>query len=215
MNFWHFQNFLEYSSCFLWLFVVKHGYSLLSGCFALHNLQIANLVELFIFCNYQLYHVIDSRSLSRAFFFTSPDHTAIFYRCNRRWPKWFWPMQGAQKIKLIAESTYQIITYYHFNGLDNECFSLRILAERTKYWSEVFSIVRVPFLFQQYPVNFHNRLGDNLQALLQYLTWEINLRSSRKSKWGQLIMNFTYGVQIFEMFKNLCLFHLEPHLERT
>ena len=128
MNFGIFQNFLEYSSCFLWLFVVKHGYSLLSGCFALHNLRIANLVELFIFCNYQLYHVIDSRSLSHAFFFTSPDHTAIFYRCNRRWPKWLWPMQGAQKIKLIAESTYQIITYYHFNGLDNNCFSLRILA---------------------------------------------------------------------------------------
>ena len=104
--------------------------------------------------------MIDSRNLSRAFFFTSLDHTAIFYRCNRQWSKWLWPMQGVQKIKLIAESTYQIITYYHFNGLDNNCFSLRILAERTKYWSEVSSIVRVPFSFQKCPVNFNSTIAE-------------------------------------------------------
>ena len=103
--------------------------------------------------------MIDSRNLSRAFFFTFPDHTAIFYRCNRRWSKWLWPMQSAQKIKLIAESTYQIITYYHFNGLDNDCFSLRILAERTKYWWKVVSIVRVPFSFQQWSVDFSQWLN--------------------------------------------------------
>ena len=71
-----FRIFLNILHVFSWLFVVKHGYSLLSGCVALHNLQIANLVELF-FCNYQLYHVIHSRDLSRIFIFTSRDHTAF------------------------------------------------------------------------------------------------------------------------------------------
>lgn len=200
---------------FLWLLVVKHGYSLLSGCFALHNLQMANLGELFIFCNCQLYHVIDSRKLSRAFFFTFPDHTAIFYRCNRRWSKWLWPMQSAQKIKLIAESTYQIITYYHFNGLDNNCFSSRILAERTKYWWKVFSIVRVPFSFQfQWPVDFSQWLNiSKLWGIASYekLIEKVNESSNEVNLSWTLHMAFKYS----KCSKMLCLFHLEPHLERT
>ena len=129
--------------------MVKHGYSLLSGCFALHNLQIANLVELLFFAitNYITWSILATYHM------LSISHILItlhFYRCNWRWRKRFWPMQRFQKMELITESTYQIITYYHFNGLANNCFSFGILAERTKDWSRVFFIVRdLGFPFHQ------------------------------------------------------------------